>query len=401
MNRIGSVVSTTCLFILASAGALLHEQPVVNAAQQTVPDRPEQVEPFQRRPTNVKRDLLYVAVPGRRQYLQYGGIGVLVYDAGRHFQFVKRIPTWDTPAAQEPQSIHGIAASPVTGLLYISTNFELAAIDLKTDKMVWEQTYDGDCCDRVAVSPDGKLLYVPAVEGANWYVADAVTGKRIKKLDTKDTVNNPHNTVFSLDGSRVFLSGPTVGIADTKTNTVVETIKFGNSVRPFTINGRGSLVFANVNELLGFEVADVTSGRVIHRVEVNGYGWSKERTTEHNCPTHGIALSPDEKELWLGDVANGFIHVFDATVMPPKQIKSIRTRSNPSWITFGIDGKFVYPSSGDVIDAATKQVVGGLRDEIGRQVESEKLLEILFVDGKPIRAVDQIGVGMVRGSAKN
>jgi hypothetical protein len=87
--------------------------------------------------------------------------------------------------------------------------------------------------------------------------------------------------------------------------------------------------------------------------------------------------------------------------MPPKQIKSIRTRSNPSWITFGIDGKFVYPSSGDVIDAATKQVVGGLRDEIGRQVESEKLLEILFVDGKPIRAVDQIGVGMVRGSAKN
>ena len=227
--------------------------------------------------------------------------------------------------------------------------------------MVWEQTYDGDCCDRVAVSPDGKLLYVPTVEGANWYVADAVTGKRIKKLDTKDTVNNPHNTVFSLDGSRVFLSGPTVGIADTKTNTVVETIQFGNSVRPFTINGRGSLVFANVNELLGFEVADVASGKVIHRVEVNGYGWSKERITEHNCPTHGIALSPDEKELWLGDVANGFIHVFDATVMPPKQFKSIRTRSNPSWITFGIDGKFVYPSSGDVIDAATKQVVGGLQ----------------------------------------
>jgi DNA-binding beta-propeller fold protein YncE len=202
--------------------------------------------------------------------------------------------------------------------------------------------------------------------------------------------------VFTLDGSRVFLSGPTVGIADTKTNIVVETIKFGNSVRPFTINGRGSLVFANVNDLLGFEVADVETGKVIQRVQVNGYGWSKERTTEHNCPTHGIALSPDEKELWIGDVANGFIHVFDATVMPPKQIKSIRTRSNPSWITFGFDGKMVYPSSGDVIDAASKQVVGELVDELGRHVESEKLVEIQFLDGKPIRAVDQIGVGMVR-----
>src|SRR5271165_6533514 len=241
-------------FILILAGVLPQGQSIFSRAQQTPQDRPEQVEPFKRRNTNVKRDLLYVGVPGRRQYLQYGGAGVLVFDAGRRFQFVKRIPTWDTPAAREPQSIHGIAASPATGLLYLSTNFELAAIDLKTDKMVWEQTYDGDCCDRVAVSPDGKLLYVPTVEGPYWYVADAVTGKRIAKIDTKETVNNPHNTVFSLDGSRVFLSGPTVGIADTRTNTVVETIRFGNSVRPFTINGRGTLVFANVNELLGFEV---------------------------------------------------------------------------------------------------------------------------------------------------
>ena len=43
----------------------------------------------------------------------------------------------------------------------------------------------------------------------------------------------------------------------------------------------------------------------------------------------------------------------------------------------------------------------GFRDEIGRQVESEKLLEVLFVDGKPIRAADQIGVGMVRGTPAN
>ncbi|MGD0908033.1 MAG: hypothetical protein ABSA96_10660 [Candidatus Acidiferrales bacterium] len=395
MNPTRLIVCTACFSILAAAGVLRHGPRIVHAAQQNVPDRPEQVEPFQRRPVNVKRDLLYVAVPGRRHYLQYGGVGVLVFDAGRHFQFVKRITTWDSPAGQEPESMHGIAANPITGLLYISTNFRLAAMDLKTDKIVWEQTYDGDCCDRVAVSPDGKLLYIPTVEGHAWYVADGVTGKQIKKIDSV-TVDNPHNTIFSLDGSRVFLSGPTIGIADTKTNTVVQTIKFGNSVRPFTINGRGSYVFANVNGLLGFEVADVKSGEVIHRVEVDGFGWSKERTTEHNCPSHGIALSPDEKELWLSDMANGYIHVFDATVMPPKQMKSIRTRSNPSWIIFSVDGKFVIPSSGDVIDAGTKQVVGGLTDEIGRQVESEKMLEVQFIDGKPIRVGNQIGAGQVR-----
>jgi len=39
---------------------------------------------------------------------------------------------------------------------------------------------------------------------------------------------------------------------------------------------------------------------------------------------HGIALSPDESELWLADAANSRVHVFDATSMPPKQLASSR-----------------------------------------------------------------------------
>ena len=399
MNRAKTLVCAG-FFLLSLCGVLPQGQSIVSRAQQTAQDRPEQVEQFQRRPTNVKRDLVYVGVPGRRNYLQYGGVGVLVFDAGRHFQFVKRIPTWDYPASQEPESIKGMSANAATGMLYLSTNYRLAAMDLRTEKMVWEQTYDGDCCDRAAVSPDGKTVYAPAIEGHSWYVVDAMTGREIKKVDT-GPLNSPHNTIFSLDGSRVFLSGPLLAMVDTKTNTIMRTIKFGNKVRPFTINGQGTYVFADVTDLLGFEVADLKTGEVIHRVEVNGFGWAKDRVLEHSTPSHGIALSPDEKELWLGDLANGYIHIFDATVMPPKQMKSIRTRSNPSWITFGLDGKYVYPSSGDVIEAASKQIVGGFKDEVGRQVESEKILEILFIDGKPVRAVDQFGVGQVRGPITN
>jgi hypothetical protein len=68
----------------------------------------------------------------------------------------------------------------------------------------------------------------------------------------------------------------------------------------------------------------------------------------------------------------------------------------PYWITFSQDGKYVYPSSGDVIDAATKQVVGGLTDEHGRPVDSEKIVEITFANGKPVSAGSQFGVGHVR-----
>jgi DNA-binding beta-propeller fold protein YncE len=187
--------------------------------------------------------------------------------------------------------------------------------------MVWEQTYDGECCDRMNVSPDGKTLYVPRNGGTSWYVVDGKTGNLIKKLPTPQS-DGAHNTIWSLDGFRVFMSGqrsPIISVADPKTHTVVQTVGlFSNFVRPFTINGRSTYLFANVNDLLGFEVADLKVGKMIHRVEVTGFGWSRDRRIPHQVPSHGIAMSPDEKEIWVADGVNVHVHVFDATVMPPQ-----------------------------------------------------------------------------------
>ena len=62
--------------------------------------------------------------------------------------------------------------------------------------------------------------------------------------------------------------------------------------------------------------------------------------------------------------------------MPPKQLASIVLRDQPGWITFGIDGSYAYPSTGDVIDADSRAMVATLTDETGRAVQSEKMLEI-------------------------
>src|SRR6266404_5060863 len=40
---------------------------------------------------SAERKLLYVATPGIRDYLEYGGHGVLVFDIGAGHRFVKRI----------------------------------------------------------------------------------------------------------------------------------------------------------------------------------------------------------------------------------------------------------------------------------------------------------------------
>ena len=53
---------------------------------------------------------LYVACPGIRNYLEFGGAGVLVFDMDHGHKFVKRI---DTPhsKADKPDNVKGVCAS--------------------------------------------------------------------------------------------------------------------------------------------------------------------------------------------------------------------------------------------------------------------------------------------------
>jgi DNA-binding beta-propeller fold protein YncE len=335
---------------------------------------------------------LYVAVPGIRDDLLYGGVGILVYDMDAGYKFIKRIPTWNYAPGEAAENVKGIAASAKTGKLYVSTIKRVASFDLITEKKVWEKVYEGGA-DRLAISPDGKILYIPSLEGPHWNVVDAATGEVLTKITPN---SGAHNTIYGLDGSRVYLAGlrsPLLSVADTKTHTVVKQIgPFSNSIRPFTINGSQTLCFVNVNELLGFEIGDCKTGKMLYRVEVTGY--QKGPTKRHGCPSHGIALTPDEKELWLGDCANGAIHIFDSTVMPPKQVASIKARDCVGWVSFSMDGRVAYSSTGEVIDVATRKVVAALEDEKGRAVESEKLLDITIANGKVVRAGNQFGVGM-------
>jgi DNA-binding beta-propeller fold protein YncE len=365
------------------------------------------------------RDLLYVGVPGSVEPGHDSGVGILVFDVRDNFRFVKRITTFHRPASAPAGEfeVKGIAASPANNMLYLSHTNGLAAIDLTTEKIVWEENYEKTCCDRGQVSPDGKTLYMPAwgpqmmIQRNRWFVSDALTGKWITTIPTPGSIPS-HNTVWSADGSRVYMAGSdSVAVADAKTHKIVQTIgPFSGRVKPYTVNGHGTLMFATVDEnlggrnlpkgrLLGFEVADLKTGKVMpeYRTEVKGFDIkTREVWGAHGQACHGIAMTPDEKEIWLTDSANEYLHVFDITTMPPKQKMGmdVKLRSKPYWITVGLDGKYIFPSTGDVIDAATKKVVAVLKDEYGRDVRSEKLMELYFSKGKLTRVANQFGVGM-------
>src|SRR6059058_3828730 len=63
---------------------------------------------------------LYVVCPGIRNYLEFGGAGVLVFDIDHGHKFIRRI---DSPAskAAKPDNIKGVCAHPATNRLYFTT----------------------------------------------------------------------------------------------------------------------------------------------------------------------------------------------------------------------------------------------------------------------------------------
>jgi DNA-binding beta-propeller fold protein YncE len=335
---------------------------------------------------------LFVAVPGIRDYLGYGGHGLLVFDMDNNHQFVKRIETRGFHSNKKPSNVKGIAVSIPLNSIYISTIESLQRIDLSTGEIIWEKDIEGGA-DRMSISPDGKIMYLPSFENKIWNVVDCKTGAVIKKIPG---FTRSHNTLYGLSGNHVYLddlASPWLKVVNTKTHTVTNKVgPFGNFIRPFTINGKETRAYVTVDSLLGFEVGDLNTGKKLARVVVEG--WDKGPVRRHGNPSHGIGLTPDEKELWVCDGFNMRLHVFSAAE-PYQQLTTIPLQDMPGWVTFSLDGKYAYPSSGEVIDVKTRHILSTLKDEFSNNVGSEKMIEVDLENGQAIRAGDQFGIGRV------
>ncbi len=318
---------------------------------------------------------LYVAAPSDEVDVDRS-IRILVFDVADAHRFVKRIPLWPAPqAGGEQEAVRGLVADPRTGRVFISTTRRLAAIDVKTGRHVWENSYQNRCCDRPSLSPDGQTIYAPAFGGADWYVIDAATGKLRSSIST---MGWPRQTAFSPDGRNVVLSAwesQTLDVADTASSQVTKTVgPFSGFLCPFTLNAKGTMVFTNVDGLVGFEVGDLQTGLLLDTVLVDDV--DKDTAAEYECPSHGIDFTRDFRELWVADGVRNRLHIFDATVYPPAASAAIALEDQPLWVAFSLDGRYAYPSTGDVIDVKTRTIVGTLNDDHGTKARSEQMVEI-------------------------
>ena len=333
---------------------------------------------------------LYVATPGIRNYLGYGGHGIVVFDIDNDHKFVKRIPTQGYKADGTPSNVKGVAVSKQLNSIYISTLEALQRIDLSTEELIWEIAYPGGC-DRMSISPDGMTMYLPSLEKDFWRVVNCESGEVISTIKVH---SRAHNTIYGASGKQAYMAdigSPLLYVADTKTHTIARTIgPFSAGIRPFTVTNDESVAYVTVNELLGFEVGDLKTGEKLASITV--LGWDKGPVRRHGNPSHGIGLTPDESEVWVCDGHNMRLHVFQA--QPPyQQLTTIALDDMPGWVTFTMDGTYAYPSSGEVIDVETREIVAMLKDDHFNTVSSEKMVEIFMENGQVVKTGDQFGLG--------
>src|SRR2546425_2818162 len=106
---------------------------------------------------NVRRSLYAVNQSAKDR----GTIAVYDIDAGH--RLIKTIPT-----VPNVHNVRGVAASAITGRLYVAyadgaNTGRIYCLNVYDDTIVWDRAVSPGV-DRLAVKPDGKLLYVPSGE---------------------------------------------------------------------------------------------------------------------------------------------------------------------------------------------------------------------------------------------
>jgi hypothetical protein len=381
-----------------------------------------------------------------------------VHDINREHKLIRVIPITVPNGTRPVGDIRGVMANVKTRKIYISHYGATArdsrhhpgwvlCIDMMTNKPVWHKSYH-QSVDRGALSPDGKTIYMPNGETSGltyWHVIDAATGNLKGKINH---IRQSHNTICSADG-RVFMQG--FGAKDQRRYRSAEGFRapeqrsllvydpsngkrhlvgpFKETNRPFTINGKGSMVFMTVNDFVGFQVGDVATGKVIFTCAPPKSGpvsFTNGRQSKMNfkpagdkgsTKCHGIAMTANEKYIFHVDNNHAGVHVWDVSGLPkqaPRWVKFLKGHSGgergkngkklfsengiygqPAWISSSYDGRYLYPETGEIIDTVQLKHVGQLLGADGRYCHSRFMLEIVFNNGQPIRAGDQFGVGRV------
>ena len=290
---------------------------------------------------------------------------------------------------------HGIASPASQDVLYVTAegDDQLTVIDTRNDKVIARHAVGGRP-NEIDVTSDGRFIYIPALRDGRYEVFDTSTEEIVARIPTDGF---PHNAVVSPDDRWVYFSPMDLGdrdpeqiadlglptslndkiyIVDARSHEVAATVQLADAPRPIAVHPSGDRLFVNRDGLLGFEVIDLAKRQIVATAHFEVT--REERATPSRA--HGLAVTPDGREIWATDINHAVVHVFDVSEAQPRQIARLPTGKTPTWLTITPDGATVYvANAGDdtvsVYDVASKSQ----RTEI-RMPEGSAPKRMLVVD---------------------
>jgi YVTN family beta-propeller protein len=257
---------------------------------------------------------------------------------------------------------HGIVPSPDKSRFYVSSETDnvLDVVERKTSKVI-RRVPIGKRPNNVAITPNGKRVYV-CIREESW--VDIVDTASLEKVKSVPVGKNPHNVYMSPEGKWMIATSmgedKLTGI-DINTEEPVFAIPVGGVPRPVAIDAEpGSVpkrLFVQLSDLHGFAVVDFASRKVVNKVLLPD-GPPGAVPLIPRTFSHGMAISPDRKTLWVNSLLDNSVTVFS---MPDlKRITTIPVGKGPDWMVFTPDGTRVYVSNAgsdsvSVLDVASKK----------------------------------------------
>lgn len=252
-----------------------------------------------------------------------------------------------------PLATRGNAAGTSGRRVYMtSTDFySITVIDAASRKIV-ASLDAGDSPYGIAVTPDGKKIYVTNAGSTNVSILDPSTN-----TFSEDTITvglYPHGIAMTPDGKTAWVAntgpdtGPggstTLSLIDTASDKVAHTIHVGVAPQAIAIPRNGRHAFVTCHD--GVWVVDTARRRAVTHIS----GLDR---------AHGLTVSPDGRQVWVADSSRNRVTVIDAARY--RVVGHVPVGNLPWDVAFSPDGSRAYVTNANsdtvsVVDTAHRRV---------------------------------------------
>ncbi|MEY4763133.1 MAG: hypothetical protein RLZZ200_2989 [Pseudomonadota bacterium] len=207
--------------------------------------------------------------------------------------------------------------------------------------------------EQLAISHDGRLLFVASEDTGAAIVLDAKEGRPVATIPTG---GEPEGVSLSPDGKQVYVTSEAdhrVSVIDVASLRVVQRIEVGARPRFTAFSPDGSLAFVSNENDGSISVIDTKSAAVTGTIKLEG---------PLTRPV-GIVTSPDGSRLYVAAGRSGNLLAID--LASRKVVGQVAVGPRPWGVDRSPDGTLIYTANGSsndvsIVEAATLKLVARL-----------------------------------------